>query len=433
MTAFQQTDQLTGNNYYAATAPNAPSFPALHGDVDADVCVVGGGLSGLSAALELAQRGFSVALLESRKIAWAASGRNGGQVIAGFGCGNDIFEKQIGLADARRAWDISVAAVALLYERMARYNIGCEFTPGWLLLAARKSHLAHLREWHEELTGKYNYGEHVNYIPPSEISQWTSSKHYFGAVYDRFSGHIHPLKFARGLSGACNDASVKIFEDSHVYEISRGDRPLVRTKNGVVRSRFVVLATNVFSGDLMTELDTRIMPVGGTVFATEQLAPALAESLIRHRAAVCDSNFLLDYYRVTKDNRMLWGGRATYAKHDDDQRVESLRQKMIALYPELKQAKVEYSWGGMIDISLNRAPDFNRLANNIYYLQGFSGHGLALSGMAGKLAAEAIAGHAERFDVFARLKHRPFPGGRLLRTPALALGTLYYRLRDALS
>ena len=166
--------------------------------------------------------------------------------------------------------------------------------------------------------------------------------------------------------------------------------------------------------------------------ATERLDPTLAGSLIQHRAAVCDSNFLLDYYRVTPDNRMLWGGRSTYSKHDSRDRVESLRQKMVGLYPRLKDAKVEYGWGGMIDISLNRAPDFNRLDENIYYLQGFSGHGLALSGMAGKLAAEAIAGQAERFDVFTRIQHRRFPGGRLLRTPALVLGTLYYRLRDAL-
>ena len=431
--AFEQTAQLTGNNYYTATAPNAPAFPALHGDIDADVCVVGGGLSGLSAALELAQRGFSVALLESRKIAWAASGRNGGQVIVGFSCGNEIFEQQLGPADARRAWDISVEAATLLYQRMNQLNIDCEFTPGWLLLAARKSHVAHLREWHEELTNKYGYGEHVDYIPPADIGKWTSSKHYFGAVYDRYSGHIHPRKYALGLAQACVDAGVKIFEDSHASSITRGAQPLVRSPNGTVRSRFVVLATNVFSGDLARELDTRIMPVGGTVFATEPLERSLAESLIRHRAAVCDSNFLLDYYRVTKDNRMLWGGGSTYAKHDDVNRVESLRQKMIARYPELAQAKIDYSWGGMVDISLSRAPDFNRLADNIYYLQGFSGQGLALSGMAGKLAAEAIAGQAERFDVFARLKHRPFPGGRMLRTPVLALGTLYYRLRDALS
>jgi gamma-glutamylputrescine oxidase len=174
------------------------------------------------------------------------------------------------------------------------------------------------------------------------------------------------------------------------------------------------------------------MPVGGTVFATERLDPTLAGSLIQHRAAVCDTNFLLDYYRVTPDNRLLWGGRSTYSRHDGRDRVESLRQKMVGLYPQLKDAKVEYGWGGMVDVSLNRAPDFNRLAPNVYYLQGFSGHGLALSGMAGKLAAEAIAGQAERFDVFTRIQHRAFPGGRLLRTPALVLGTLYYRLRDAL-
>ena len=430
---FTQTDQLTGNNYYTATAPRSELFPKLEDDIEADVCVVGGGLSGLSAALELAQRGFSVALLESREIAWAASGRNGGQVIVGFGCSNDVIEKQIGLQDAKRAWDISVEGAKLIYDRMAHYNIDCDFTPGWLLFAARKSHVAHLREWHEELREKYGYGEFVDYVPPSDIAQWTASKHYHAAVYDRFSGHIHPLKYALGLANACVAAGVKIFENSHVASLQHGDRAQVSSAKGKVSCRFVVLATNVFSGELAPELGSRIMPVGGTVFATESLDKQLANSLIRHRAAVCDSNFLLDYYRVTPDNRVLWGGRSTYSKHASGDSVEWLRKKMVGLYPQLKDVKVEYGWGGMIDISLNRAPDFNRLAPNVYYLQGFSGHGLALSGMAGKLAAEAIAGQAERFDIFTRIRHRAFPGGRSLRTPGLVLGTLYYRLRDALS
>ncbi len=326
----------------------------------------------------------------------------------------------------------SIEGAKLIYERMKQFNIECDFTPGWLLFAARKSHVAHLREWHEELREKYGYGEFVEYVPPPEIGEWTSSKHYHAAVYDRLSGHIHPLKYALGLAKVCASAGVKIFENSHVTSLQQGQRPQVRAAKGKVSCRFVVLATNVFIGDLAPKLDERIMPVGGAVFATERLDAKLADSLIRHRAAVCDSNFLLDYYRVTPDNRMLWGGRSTYSNHDSGDRIEWLRKKMVGLYPQLKDAKVEYGWGGMIDISLNRAPDFNRLAPNIYYLQGFSGHGLALSGMAGKLAAEAIAGHAERFDVFTRIQHRAFPGGRWLRTPGLVLGTLYYRLCDAL-
>ena len=429
---FTQTEQLTGNNYYAATAPRVDTFAKLEGNIDADVCVVGGGFTGLSAALELAQRGFSVALLESREIAWAASGRNGGQVIVGFACSNDTVEKQVGLQDAKRAWDISVEGAKLIYDRMAQYNIECDFTPGWLLLAARKSHIAHLREWYEELHEKYGYGDFVDYVPPSDIAQWSASKQYHAGVYDRYSGHIHPLKYALALAKASASAGVKIFEHSHVTSIVRGERPQISTMQGSVKCRFVVLATNVFIGDLAAKLDERIMPVGGTVFATEQLDPDLANKLIRYRAAVCDSNFLLDYYRVTPDNRVLWGGRSTYSKHASGDGVEWLRKKMVGLYPQLKGVKVEYGWGGMIDISLNRAPDFNRIATNIFYLQGFSGHGLALSGMAGKLAAEAIAGQAERFDIFTRIQHRAFPGGRLFRTPGLVLGTLYYRLRDAL-
>lgn len=212
---------------------------------------------------------------------------------------------------------------------MRQFNIDCDFTPGWLLFATRKSHVAHLRQWHEELRSKYDYGEFVEYVPPAEMQHWTASRKYHAAVHDRLSGHIHTLKYALGLAKVCA-AGVKVFENSHVTSLQQGARPQVRTAKGKVSCRFVVLATNVFIGDLAAKLDERIMPVGGTVFATEPLDPKLAERLIRHRAAVCDSNFLLDYYRVTRDNRMLWGGRSTYSKHDSGDRVEWLRKKWSA-------------------------------------------------------------------------------------------------------
>jgi gamma-glutamylputrescine oxidase len=432
---LQQEDELTRASYYEASARRPPASPALAGRITCDVGVVGAGYAGLSAALELAERGYSVAVLEARQVGWGASGRNGGQVIAGFGhAGEDAIEVQFSPADARRAWDLSMEGMHLLRERIARHAIDCDYAPGYLSLAvnARKARALEHRMQHMQ----QHYGHAQQWIGPAEIGHWIASPRFHAGAFDPQSGHLHPLKYCLGLAAAARAAGVRIFENSAVSRIERGDQPLVKTTHGEVACRFVVLAGNVYLGEfgqaIAPELARHIMPVGTYIIATEPMGRERADALIRQRAAVSDTNYVLDYFRLTADHRLLFGGGDTHSMAAPQQVAAGMRRLMLKVFPQLADLQVSHVWGGYVDITLNQAPDFGRLGSNVYYLQGFSGHGLALTGLAGKLVAETIAGQAERFDLLARLRHRAFPGGALLRKPALMLGMLYYRLRDLL-
>jgi len=426
--------ELTRNSYYAATAERRDSFPPLQGSRSCDVAVVGGGLAGLSAALELAQRGFSVTLLEARQLGWGASGRNGGQAIHGLACDQSTIEEQLGLDDAQRVWSMSIEALDLLRQRIAHHGIDCDWRDGYLGLATNARKGRELQDWAERMERVYGYAQ--QHIPPAEMPRWIGSERFHSGVFDARSGHLHPLKYTLGLARAAAAAGVTIHEQTPVQSLHPGATARLRTTQGELQARHVLLAGNVYLQGIAPELESRIMPVGTYIACTETLDAALADSLIPSHAAVCDTNFVLDYFRTTNDQRLLYGGRVSYSTVTPMNLAESMRQRMVLTFPQLASAKVEYAWGGFVDISMNRAPDFGRLpaaggyAANVYYLQGFSGHGLALTGLAGRLVAEAIAGDASRLDVFARIKHRPFPGGKLLRTPALVLGMAWYRMRD---
>ncbi|MBB5019900.1 gamma-glutamylputrescine oxidase [Chitinivorax tropicus] len=428
---FRQDDQLNHRSYYEATALRDAAKPALQGRITTDVCVVGGGLAGLSAALELAQRGYSVALLEARRIGWGASGRNGGQIIAGYACDNDVFEQALGAEGAQTAWQMSIEAIQLIRQRIDTYQIDCDFTPGHLTVSTRPKKTDALRAGFELLSQRYHY-PHLTFIEPGQIRDWIDSPRYHAAIFDSQSGHLHPLKYTLGLAAAAEGHGVQLFEHSPVTHLQGGEPATISTSQGAVQARFVVLAGNVYLGKLAPSIESRIMPVGTYIIATEPLTPAQADTLIKDRVAVCDNNFVLDYFRTTRDHRMLFGGRVSYSTLTPANLPEVMRGNMLQTFPQLHDTPVAYCWGGFVDISMNRAPDFGRLTPNIYYLQGFSGHGLAVAGLAGRLATEAIAGQAERFDLMARIRHRPFPGGKLLRTPALVLGMWYYGLRDRL-
>ncbi|MES2935038.1 MAG: FAD-binding oxidoreductase [Pseudomonadota bacterium] len=424
---------LTADSYYEASVNRSAPAAVLAGRTIADVCIVGGGYAGLSAAIELAARGYSVVLLEAKTIGWGASGRNGGQAIVGF-ASDDAIEAQLPPDDARRAWHLTVEALQLLRQRIATHAIDCDYVPGFMSLAvnARKSRA--VTEWSAHIAR--NYGYQTQPVGAHEIGNWIASPRFHSGCYDPQSGHLHPLKYCLGLADAARAAGVRIFENSPVLQLDRAARPLLKTAQGEVACDFAVLAGNVyldqFGHAVAPQLKQRIMPVGTYLIATEPMAPERAAQLIHQRAAVCDTNFVLDYFRPTADHRMLFGGRVSYSTATPRNLAASMRQRMLAVFPQLHDLAVPYAWGGFVDITMNRAPDFGRVDPNIYYLQGFSGHGLALTGMAGKLVAEAVAGQAERFDLLARIRHRPFPGGSLMRTPALVLGMLYYQLRDHL-
>ena len=430
MTFLQSDRDLSRNSYYAATAPRSQRHAPLSGAIRCDVAIVGGGLAGLSAAIDLRERGLDVVVLEAREIGWGASGRNGGQAIHGLACGQDIIEAQLGLADARRVWDMSIEALDLLRERIARHAIACDWRDGFLGVATSEKKARQLADWADELEAKYHYP--LTRIAAADMRRWVASDRYRSGVHDPRSGHLHPLKYVRGLARAAAEAGVRLHEDTEVTSLRQDGGVTLTTAGGQVRSRQALLAGNVYLRGVAPALETRIMPVGTWIVCSEAVDRALADTLIPTRSCVCDTDFVLDYYRTTDDDRMLFGGGVSYSTRPPTSLREGMRRRMVATFPQLASAKIEFAWGGFVDITMNRAPDFGRLGADVYYLQGFSGHGLALTGLAGRLVAEAMTADASRFDLFARLKHLSFPGGRALRTPALVLGMAWYRLKDLL-
>jgi gamma-glutamylputrescine oxidase len=431
---------LTRHSYYAATAPRERRFAALQGDAGVcDVAIVGGGLAGLSAAIELRQRGFDVALLEAREMGWGASGRNGGQAIHGLACEPATIEAQLGADEAKRVFAMSIEALDLIRQRCAQFDIDCDWRDGYLGVATSERKARALRIDADMMATRYDYP--LRWIDAHDLPQWIASPRYVAAVHDPRSGHLHPLKYCLGLARAAAGLGVRLHEQSSVSRIDSGRTGVtLHTANGArLRARQLLLAGNVYLQELAPalapQLAARIMPVGTYIVCSKAMPAEQARALIPCGAAVCDTNFVLDYFRTTADHRLLYGGRVSYSTATPTNLAASMARRMAATFPQLHGVEVEYAWGGFVDISMNRAPDFGRvpaLGDQVYYLQGFSGHGLALTGLAGKLVAEAMAGDASRFDTFARLQHRPFPGGRALRTPALVLGMAYYRLKDML-
>ena len=431
---FLSADQaLARDSYYVTTAQRGASHPALQGDVHCDVAVVGGGLAGLSAALELADRGLSVRLLEARQVGAGASGRNGGQAIHGLACDQAEIERQLGLADAQRVFAMSVEALDLIRARCARFNIDCDWRDGYLGVATSAAKARALLRGADHLATVYGYP--MRQISQANLPQWINSPRYQAGVHDARSGHLHPLKYTRGLARAAASLGVVMHEGTAVSSITPGATPVLHTAAGRVMARQVLLAGNVYLQGVAPQLQHRIMPVGTYIVASAPVAPGLVQNLIPCGAAVCDNNFVLDYFRFSADHRLLYGGRVSYSSRTPGDLRQSLQARMAATFPALAGLAIDHAWGGFVDITMNRAPDFGRLpgAPQVYYVQGFSGHGLALTGLAGRLVAEAMAGDASRFDTFARLRHRRFPGGRWLRTPALVLGMAWYRLKDALA
>jgi gamma-glutamylputrescine oxidase len=424
-------DQLTRNSYYVATAPAHQRFAALSGDADCDVCIVGGGLAGLSAAIDLQRTGLDVVVLEGMQVGWGASGRNGGQALNGLACDMSVVRSQLGDAAARAVWDMTVEAVQLIHERRNAFGIDCHWQAGYLSAAIGPKRAQELRTATEALDKQYGYTG-MQFYEGAAVQDWIASPRYAAVAHDPRGGHLHPLLYTQGLARAAAGLGVRIHENTRALRLERGVAPIVHTAQGAVRCRHVLLAGNVYLEGLAPQLAGRIMPVGTFIAASAQLGKARADALIPSRSAVCDTQFVLDYYRLSADDRMLFGGRVSYSTLAPRDLAASMGERMVTVFPQLAGVPIEYSWGGYVDITVNRAPDFGRIDPNVYYLQGFSGHGLALTGLAGRLAAEAIRGSAERFDLFTRFKHRNFPGGRALRTPALVLAMAWFRLRDLL-
>ena len=425
--------QLNQSSYYEATVQRAPMGAPLQGDLTADVLVVGAGFAGLSSSIELAQRGYKVVVLEADRVCSGASGRNGGQAIVGFASGQAPFEAQLGRSNARLAWDMSLEAIDLIDERIAEFQIDCDRVDGYLYVADSPKKARALEADLQAMDRDYGFA--TEFASGADVQRFINSPLYCAAAFEKKSGHLHPLKFGLGLARAAQSLGVQIFEHSPVTDLQRGKQLTARTAHGSVRAQLGVLAGNCTLGDygpeVAPDITTRIMPVGTYIIGTAPLAPELCARLIPSNASVCDNNFVLDYFRFSADHRMLFGGRVSYSTRTPANLKAIMAQRLGQVFPALRNVPIDFVWGGFVDISMSRAPDFGRLGDNLYYLQGFSGHGVALTGLAGRLVAQAVAGQAERFDVFANLQHRKFPGGAALRTPNLVLGMLYHRLRDA--
>jgi gamma-glutamylputrescine oxidase len=413
-------------NYYEATRRVDLITSPLAGNIKADVAIIGGGITGISAALHLAERGYKVAVLEAETIGWGASGRNGGQVLPGFGASQTKIKSLVGAARARRLWNMSVEAVDLLHAQIQRFGIPCDPVTGYLHAAVKPRQVRELREAQEELAelgappGRLLQGE--------ELQQRLASPRYLAALEDFCAGHIHPLNYTLGLAKAAQAQGAMLFSETRVTKVEPGKIVQVTTPRGIVSAAFVLCSGGAYLGDLMRPIAGYIMPVGTYIIATETRADVAR--MIPGNEAVADLNFVLDYFRRSADDRLLFGGRVSYSTLPPPSLKASMLKRAQKVFPQLHDARVEYLWGGNVDITQNRAPHFGRIAYNILYTQGFSGHGVALTGLAGKLVAEAIAGQAERFDVFASIPHARFPGGRRFRVPALLLATAYFRLRD---
>jgi len=414
------------SNYYDATAQR-DKYPELQGEYSVDVCVIGGGIAGCSTALHLAEKGYRVALMESDCIGYGASGRSGGQLLPGFSCGQPILEKQLGADTARALWDISVEAIQLAVSLIKQHHIECDLKFGHIDVAIKHRHHEELLRHRDHLQQEYGYQD-LRMMESSELRYFINSDRYIAGLFYPAAAHIHPLNYTMGLARAAAKTGAVIFERSKVVGIEHSSPGVsVRTKAGTVNAQYVVMCANV-GNVALTKQSSRIMPVATYMIATGPLA--VDQLVMNDHIAASDCNFILDYFRMSND-RLLFGGGVSYSGHANTFRMKSIENRMLKVFPQLRDHEVEYAWHGLLDISLNRAPDFGRINSNIYYLQGFSGHGLALATIAGKLVADSIAMQSEQFDLFNQINHRSFPGGSM-RTPLLMLAMLWYRVRDAL-
>lgn len=424
------TDNLP-DSYYAATQYYRQTYPQLTGDVRTQICVIGGGFGGVNTALELAERGFEVVLLEGRKIGWGASGRNGGQLIRGIGHGTEQFKKYIGEQGMEAIDRMGFEAVDIVRERVAKYDIQCDLTMGYCDLANKPEHLEHFIE-DKAWLDKMGYAHHTEVLTAERMHEVVGSDAYVGGLVDMGSGHVHPLNLVQGEAAAAASLGVKIFEQALVTKVVQGEPNVVHTATGKVTADTLVICGNAYVAGLDPVLEGKVLPAGSYVMATEPLSDEQAKRVLPQNMAVCDQKVGLDYYRLSADNRLLFGGICNYSGRDPKNIEAVLRPHLVKVFPYLADVKIDYQWGGMIGIGANRMPQIGRLKPNVYYAQAYAGHGLNATHMAAKLMAESISAESQRIEVFEKIPHITFPGGKLLRSPLLALGMLYHRLKEVM-
>ena len=413
-------------SYYAATANWQTDYPELEGAIEADVAIVGGGFSGVATAVELSERGYKVVLLESNRIGWGASGRNGGQIIGGYGQNPGAFRSTIGSEGVDIVEGMGVECVDIIKQRIEKYNIDCDLKWGYCEVGLKKRHLKSYQQWAEDDPA-------MRLLDQDQIKEYVNSELYLGGYYREDWGHIQPLNLCIGEAKVAQSLGANIFENSQVTNITYGDNPVVTTQKGSVKAGHVILCGNAYMGKLVPYLDARVLPATSCIIGTEPLSDEQLQQTMVRDVAVCDSRTALDYYRLSADKRLLFGGLSNYTGLEPANAEAVMRNKMAKVFPLLKDVKIDYSWSGRMGISVRRMPQIGRIKNsNILYASGYSGHGVAPTHMTGRLLAEAVDGNTHRFDIMNKMFHLPWPGGKLLRRPAMAAGMMFYKIRDAL-
>ncbi|MEM1314109.1 MAG: FAD-binding oxidoreductase [Pseudomonadota bacterium] len=418
-------------SWYVSSATPAPDRPALEAETSAEVCVIGAGFTGLSAALHLAERGVETVVLEAQRAGWGASGRNGGQIGVGQRVEQPSVETLVDAETAQGAWEIGRDAAALVKDLVARHGIDCALKDGLLYVNHRRRYDAESRAYAAHMADRY--GADFEYLEPGAVRERLGAAWVYGGVLKPSGGHLHPLNFARGLARAAEGAGARIFELSEALALEGAPGALtVRTPQGAVRARSVVVACNGYLGDLLPEAAARVMPINNFICATEPLPEDRARSLIRDDVAVADSRFVVNYYRLSEDRRMLFGGGESYGWTFPKDLQAFLRPKMLKVFPQLSDVAIAHAWGGTLAITLTRLPLWGELRPSVFNASGYSGSGVALATMAGRVLAEALTGDRRRLETMSRLPAPRFPGGAALRHPLLVAAMLWAKARDSL-
>lgn len=417
-------------SWYAASANDRRIRPALQGSAEADVCIVGAGFTGISAALALAERGFAVAVLEGERIGFGASGRNGGQIVNGYSRDLETIARRYGMAKAEALAAMSLEGGAIIRARVARYGIDCDLRDGGFFAAFTERQMRELAAIRRVWQGHGHDG--LELVGRAETGRYVASDRYAGGMIDRHGGHLHPLNLVLGQAAAAERLGARIFERSRAVRVETGSRPEVHTARGAVRCRYVLVCGNAYIGGLLPEIGQHMMPVSSHVMATEPLGAARAEALLPADYCVEDMNYILDYYRRTADHRLLYGGGIGYGGRQAQDVVALLRPNMLKTFPGLAEVRIEHAWSGNFALTFSRIPHVGRISDTVYFSHGDSGHGVTTTHLLGSILAEALAGHAERYDLWSSLPNVPFPGGRALRVPLTVLAAWWYGMRDRL-
>jgi len=420
------------DSYYVASRNDSTQRPNLTTNIEADVCIVGGGFTGLSTAIHLRKAGLSVVVLEANRIGWGASGRNGGQAIIGYNTGIGAMEQRFGLDAAKDYLDMALEGCSIIKQHSEEFKIDCDFKSGHVGLATDYKQLESMIS-EQKVWSRCGHDD-LEIFPDAQSTQkLVESENYVGGFYDPNGGHLHPLNLALGEARGLESIGGVIYEQSRVINIDKSGSPLVKTETGSVKAKQVLLAGNAYLGNLIPSIEKKLIPVSSFIIATEPLGERRAKALLKQDYGYTDWRYVLDYYRLTSDNRLLFGGKSVYGGAEPANYPQQMRQDMLKVFPQLADVKIDYAWGGNFAITYSRMPDVGRLAGTeIYYAHGYSGHGVTTTHIMGRLMAEAMQGDTQRLDYFSRIKQVPFPGGKILKVPAVIAGSWYYRLKDAL-